>query len=84
MVICYSNSSSLIIDSGASIHVASTRDLFSSMHLNCGPVVRMGDDSEIQTKGVGMIDLEDGYFSDVLYVPNMEENLLLVHQMTHT
>ena len=64
--------------------MVSTRDLFSSMHLNSGPTVRMGDDSEIQTKGIGRIDLEHGYFSDVLYVPYLAANLMLVHQMTHT
>ena len=54
------------------------------MHSNSGPTVRMGDDSEIQTKGVGRIDLEHGFFNDVLYVPDLEANLLSVYQMTHT
>ena len=43
----------------------------------------MGDDSEIQTKGVGRIDLEHGYFSDVLYVPYSVANLLSFYQMNH-
>ena len=84
MVVGSSNSSTFIIDSGESRNIASTRDLFSSMHLNSGPIVRMGDDSEIHTKGVGRIDLEHGYFSDVLYVPDLVANLLSVYQMTHT
>ena len=54
------------------------------MHSNSGPTVRMGDDSKIQTKGVGRIDLEHGYFNDVLYVLDLIENLLLVYQVTHT
>ena len=62
--------------------MVSTRDLFSSMHLNAGPIVRMGDDSEIQTKGIGRIDLEHGYFSDVLYVLDLATNFLLVYEMT--
>ena len=44
----------------------------------------MGDDSEIQAKGIGRIDLEDGYFNNVLFVPNIAVNLLSVYQMTHT
>ena len=84
LVASTSNSSTFITNLGASIHMVSTRDLFSSMHLNHGPAVRMGDDFEIQTKGVGRIDLEHGYFSDVLYVPDLEENLLSVYQMIHT
>ena len=43
----------------------------------------MGDDSEIQTKGIGRIELEHGFFSDVLYVPEIAANLLLFYQITH-
>ena len=31
-----------------------------------------------------MVDLENGYFSNVLYVLSLESNLLCVYQMTHT
>ena len=78
-----SNSSSFIIDLGAYRNMVSTRELFSSMHLNSGPTVRMGDDSKIHTKGVGRIDLEHAYFIHVLYVPDLEECFLLEYQMTH-
>ena len=44
----------------------------------------MGDDSEIQTKGVGRLYLDHGYFNDVLYVPDLVANFLSVCQMTHT
>ena len=43
----------------------------------------MSDDSEIQAKGIGRIDLDDGYFNNVLFVPYLQENLLSVYQMTH-
>ena len=76
-----SNSSSFIIDSGASRNMVSRREFFSSMSSNAGPTVRMGDDSEIQTKGISMIDLEHGCFNDVLYVPYLEANLLSVYQI---
>ena len=78
-----SNSSSTIIDWGDSRHMVATRELFSSIDLNVGPTVRMGDDSEIQTKGIGRIYLEHGYFSDVLCVPDLEANFLSIYQMTH-
>ena len=64
--------------------MVSTIELFPSMHSNSGPAVQMGDDSEIQTKGVGRIYMEHGYFSDVLYVPDLVANLLSVYKMTHT
>ena len=60
--------------------MVATREIFSSMHLNSGPAVRMGDDSEIQTKGIGRIDLEHGFFSAMLYVPDLAENLMSVYQ----
>ena len=47
LVVGTSNSSKFIIDSGAYRHIVSTREIFTSMHSNTGPVVRMGDDSEI-------------------------------------
>ena len=47
LVASTSNSSSFIIDSGDSRNLVSKRELFSSMHSNAGPTVRMGDDSEI-------------------------------------
>ena len=84
LVVGTSNSSTFIVDLGESILMVSTRELFSSMHSNSGPSVQMGDASEIHTKGVGRIDLEHGYFSDVLYVLYLAENLLLFYQMNHT
>ena len=44
----------------------------------------MGDDSTIISEGQGIVDLENGYFSNVLYVPSLASNLLSVYQMTHT
>ena len=44
----------------------------------------MGDDSEIQAKGIGRIDLEDRYFNNVLFVPDISATLISSYQMTHT
>ena len=44
----------------------------------------MGDDSRLQTKGIGMIDLEHGFFNEVLYVPDLVENFLSIYYMTPT
>ena len=64
--------------------MASIIDLFSSMHSNSGLVAQMVDDSKIQTKGVGEIDLDYRYFNDVLYVTDLAANLFSVYEMTHT
>ena len=44
---------------------------FLALHPYIGISILMGDDSEIQAKGIGRIDLEDGYFNNVLFVPNL-------------
>ena len=54
------------------------------MYLDSGPNVQMCDDSKIHAKGVGKIDLEDAYFNNVLYVPELAVNLLSIYQITHT
>ena len=71
-----SDSSSFIIDLGASRHMASIKYFFTSVYYGSGPTIRMGDDSEIQAKGIGRIDIEDGYFNNVLFVPYLVLNLL--------
>ena len=47
---------------------SSSSSSFSTLHPYSGPSILMGDDSEIQAKGVGRIDLEYGYFNNVLFV----------------
>ena len=43
----------------------------------------MGDDLEIQAKGIGKIGLEDGYFNNALFVLDLAVNLLSVIQMKY-
>ena len=57
---------------------------FLAMYSNSGPSIHMGDDLDIQAKGIDRIDLENGCFNNFLFVPNLGANLLLVYQMTHT
>ena len=78
-----SNSKSLLIDSGASNHMMAEKDSFSSLETEKSIPIHMGDDSTIILEGQGTIDLENGYFSNVLYVPSLSANLLSVYQMTH-
>ena len=64
--------------------MASMQDSFSSLHAYSGPSILMDDDSEIQAKGIGKIDLEDGYSDNAFFVPDLVLNLLSMYQMTHT
>ena len=79
LVVGSSGSSSLIIDSGSSRNMDSIQYSLSSINPYSGPSILMGDDSKIQAKGIHGIDLEDGYFNNVLFVPDLATNLLYVY-----
>ena len=79
-----SKSKELLIDSGASNHMMAKINLFSSLETGKFIPIHMGDDSTIISEGQVTVDLENGYFSNVLYVPFLASNLLSVYQMTHT
>ena len=84
MVASTSSSPSFIIDSGASRHIVSTKEAFTSLDMLKGPPIVLGDDSLTEILGKGRIDLDHGQFSNVLYVPGLTSNLLSLYQMTHT
>ena len=79
-----SKSKSLLIESGDSNHMMAEKDSFSSLETSKSIPIHLGDDSTIISEGQGTVDLEHGYFSNVLYVPSLASNLLSVYQMTHT
>ena len=79
-----SSSPSFIIDSGASRHMVSTKEAFTSLDMSKGTPIVLGDDSLTKILGKGRIDLDHGQFSNVLYVPGLASNLLSMYQMTHT
>ena len=60
------------------------RDSFSSLETGKSIPIQMGDDSIIISEGQGSVNIEHGYFSNVLYVPSLASNLLIFYQMTHT
>ena len=84
MVASTSSSPSFIIDSGASRHMVSTKEAFSSLDMSKGPPIVLGDDSLTDNLGKGRIDLDHGKFNNVLYVLVLASNLFSVYQMTHT
>ena len=74
-----SNSKALLIDSGASNHMMDEKYFFSSLETGKSIPIHMGDDSTIISEGQGTVDIENGFFSNVLYVPSLIENLLSVY-----
>ena len=77
-VVGTSSSPSFIIDSGASRHMVSTNEAFSSLDMSKGPPIVLGDDS-LDSLGKGRIDLDHGNFNNVLYVPGLASNLFSMY-----
>jgi hypothetical protein len=73
-----------IIDSGASYHMATSKDTVCSLQPCNSPPILMGDDTPIKVYGKGRVDLDNGSFKNVLNVPKLSINLLLVYQITHS
>ena len=78
-----SKSKAILIDSGALNHMMAERDSFSSLDTENSIPIHMGDDSTIISEGQGTVDLENSFFSNVLYVQSLASNLLSVYKMTH-
>ena len=64
--------------------MVSSKESFSSLNLCDGPSIHMGDDTQIQVEGKGIVKLEHEVFKNFLYVPSLEANMLSVYQMTNT
>ena len=79
-----STAHAFLIDSRASNHMVESRESFSSLQYFDGPSIQMGNNSKIQAKGKGSINIEHGKFKDMLHVPSLAANLLSVYRMTHT
>ena len=79
-----SKSKALLIYSRDLNHIMDKRDSFSSLDTGKSIPIHMGDDSTIISEGQGTVGLENGFFSNVLYVPSLASNLLSVYYMTHT
>ena len=58
------------------------RDSFSYLETGKSIPIHMGDYSTIISEGQGTVDLENDFFSNVLYVPFLASNILSVYQMT--
>ena len=65
LVACTSISPSFIINSGASRHMVSTKETFSSLDMLKVPPIVLGDDSLTDSSGKGRIDLDHGNFKNV-------------------
>jgi hypothetical protein len=69
-----------IVDLGASHHMETTKEVYSSLEACKGLPILMGDNSPVE-----VIDkLTNESFKNVLHVPKLSVNLLSVYQMTNS
>ena len=76
--------SAWILDSGASNHMAASKDEFSSIEESTRSPIYLGDATPTKVCGKGIVDLEGGCFTNVLHVPSLSTNTLSIYQITHS
>jgi hypothetical protein len=79
-----STPSSWILDSGASDHMAASKDEFSSIEESTRSPIYLGDATPTKVCREGIVDLEGGCFKNVLHVPSLSKNILSIYQITHS
>ncbi|GLJ54744.1 hypothetical protein SUGI_1175930 [Cryptomeria japonica] len=47
------------------------------------PHIYIGDDTQVEVEGKGLVSMDDGTFENVLYVPNLTTNLPSIYQNTY-
>jgi hypothetical protein len=75
---------SWILDSGASNHMSASKYGFSSIEESTRSSIYFGDAILAKVCREGIVDLEGGCFKNVLHVPLLSTNLLLIYHITHS
>jgi hypothetical protein len=70
-----------ILDLGVSHHMASTKEVYSSLDACKGPPILMGDDFLVKVTDKGRVELTNESFENVLHIPKLSINILSVYQM---
>lgn len=80
-----SSSDSWLIDSGCTNHMTNDQELFKELDQTIISKVKIGNVEFILAKGKGTVAKESliglKYITDVLYVPNIDQNLLSIGQL---
>ena len=63
--------------------MGSSKGDFSSLKQSKVPHIFVGDDIKIEVEGIGHVEMENGEFQGILYVPNVSTNILSIYQITH-
>jgi hypothetical protein len=73
-----------IVDSSSSHHIESKKEVYYSLDPCKGPPILMGDNCPIKFTDKGRIELTNGSFENVLHVPKISVNLLLIYHMKNS
>ena len=84
MLLSSSSSHEWLIDSGASYHMGKDKDAFATLNDCNTNNIFVGDDRSHSVEGSSTVHLNNGQINDVLCVPNLSSNLLLVYQISHS
>jgi hypothetical protein len=79
-----SSSDEWLIDSGASYHMAKDKAIFSALNECNTKKIFVGDEISLSVVGSRTDQVYNGHFNDVLCVPSLSCNLLLVYKITHS
>ena len=82
LVAINSSSNSWIMDFDASHHMETKEKVFTSL-ISCSRTpILMGDDTPVAVAGEGRVEIPNGSFENVLHVPNISMNMILVYHIT--
>lgn len=77
---------SWLIDSGCTSHMTRYLSIFTSIDTSVQPKIKLGNGEIVQAKGKGQVAINTRkgtkIISNVLYIPELDQNLLSVAQMT--
>jgi hypothetical protein len=68
-----STPSSWILDLGSSNHMSASKDEFSSIEESTRSPINLGDATSAKVCGEGIVDIERGFFTNVIHVPSLSE-----------
>ena len=64
--------------------MVSSQEIFSSFEASPIPHIIIGNNIAMIVYGNGIVCIQDVTFNDVLYVPSLSVNLLLIYQISHS
>jgi hypothetical protein len=79
-----SSSDEWLIDSRASYHMAKDKEIFFALNECNTKKIFVSDDRSLSVVGSGIVQVDNGHFNDVLFVPSLSCNLLSVYLITHS